>query len=72
MLTSLIEPVQQDLDDVRRETLPMVSTIFALDFALNFGQAVLFRRYGFLAPIVMRMAFYLVWHVAYGNLICHC
>lgn len=52
MLTSLIEPVQQDLDDVRRETLPMVSTIFALDFALNFGQAVLFRRYGFLAPIV--------------------
>ena len=72
VLTSLIEPVQQDLDDVRPETLPMVSTMFALDFALNFSQAMFFRRYGFLASIVVRIAFYLVWHVAYGNLVCHC
>jgi hypothetical protein len=72
VLTSLIEPVQQDLDDVRPETLAMVSTMFALDFALNFSQAMFFRRYGFLASIALRMALYLVWHVAYGNLVCHC
>jgi len=72
VLTSLIEPIAQDLDDVRPETLAMVSTMFGLDFALNMGQAVTFRRYGFLAAIVVRVAFYLVWHVAYGNLMCHC
>jgi hypothetical protein len=72
VLTSLIEPVQQDLDNVRPETLPMVGTMFALDFALNFSQAMFFRRYGFLASIMVRVALYLVWHVGYGNLVCHC
>jgi len=39
---------------------------------LNFAQAVMFRHYGFLASIVLRVATYLVWHVAYGNSICRC
>ena len=34
--------------------------------------AVTFRRAGFLAAIVLRVAMYLVWHVAYGTLICAC
>ena len=29
------------------------------------AQATLFRRYGFVASIVLRVAFYLVWHVTY-------
>jgi hypothetical protein len=36
------------------------------------SQATVFRRSGFLAAILVRVAFYMVWHVAYGNLICHC
>jgi hypothetical protein len=39
---------------------------------LSFAQAVTFRRYGFLASIMLFVAMYLVWHVAYGNSICRC
>jgi hypothetical protein len=72
VLTSFIEPVLQDLLQVRPETLVLALTQFIPDYGLNFGQAVLFRRYGFPAAIVMRVALYLVWHVAYGNFICRC
>ena len=34
---------------------------------LNFAQVVVFRQYGFLASIVVRQAYYLIWHIAYGN-----
>lgn len=71
-LTSLIEPVQQDLPDFRAGTEIAVFLNFAGDYALNFTQAFMFRRYGFLTSIVVRVAFYLVWHVAYGNGICRC
>jgi hypothetical protein len=36
-------------------------------FGHNFASAVLFRRYGLLAAILVRLAYYLVWHVGYGN-----
>jgi hypothetical protein len=38
-------------------------------FAFNFGAAVLFRRYGLLAPVLVRLGNYLVWHILYGNLL---
>ena len=38
-------------------------------FAANIIAAYIFRKYGFLAPLVMRLSFYLVWHIAYGGLI---
>jgi hypothetical protein len=31
-------------------------------YALNVGEAFLFRRYGFLAPLTFRLSYYLVWH----------
>ena len=34
-------------------------------FTLNFTQAAFFRRYGFLAAILVRVGFYSVWHVLY-------
>jgi hypothetical protein len=34
-------------------------------FAFNMVQAGFFRRYGFLTAIIVRVAFYLIWHVAY-------
>ncbi len=37
----------------------------ALLFATNLTQAAFFRRYGFLAAILVRVGFYLVWHVVY-------
>ena len=36
-------------------------------FTLNFTAAVSFRRYGLLAAVLVRLAYYLVWHVGYGN-----
>lgn len=36
-------------------------------YAFNLTAAACFRRYGLLAPILLRLAYYLVWHVAYGN-----
>ncbi len=71
-LTSLIEPASQDLPDLRPGTEVVVGLNFIGDYAMNFFQAVMFRRYGFLASIILRVAMYLVWHVAYGNFICRC
>jgi hypothetical protein len=64
ILTSLIEPLTQDLDALSLGVTAFGS-LFALDFMLNVAQVVLFRKYGFLAAIVMRVAFYLIWHVVY-------
>jgi len=36
-------------------------------YAFNFTAAVSFRRYGLLAPVLVRLGNYLVWHVLYGN-----
>lgn len=72
-LTSLIEPVTQDLIAFQRSELAAAaSVVFVIDYVLNFVQAFLFRRYGFLSSILMRVAAYAVWHVIYGNYICRC
>lgn len=36
-------------------------------FALNFAQVAFFRKYGFLAAILVRASFYLVWHAIYAH-----
>lgn len=41
----------------------------ATNYPLNLIQAFQFRRYGLLASFVMRIGYYLVWHVLYGSLI---
>ncbi len=72
-LTSLIEPATQDLAALQRPGLEAAAAaVFGIDYVLNFVQAVMFRRYGFLAAIVVRMSTYVVWHVIYGNYICAC
>jgi len=35
-------------------------------FGIDFVEAYLFRRYGLLAPLVHRLAFYFVWHIVGG------
>ena len=63
-LTSLIEPLTQDMD-MFQFGVGLMATVFLLDYLLNFLQAALFRKYGFLAAIVLRVAFYAVWHIVY-------
>jgi hypothetical protein len=37
-------------------------------FLANVASGWLFRKYGFLAPLVMRLSFYLIWHIIYGGI----
>src|SRR5262249_48585047 len=73
-LTSLIEPWTQALPELGTEgvTVSSVAAAFAIAFGQNLTQAVFFRRYGFVAAIAVRVGMYMVWHVGYGNFICHC
>ena len=72
-ITSLIEPATQDLVALQRPSLVAAAgSVFVIDYALNLVQAVMFRRLGFLAAILTRVATYVVWHVIYGNYICVC
>jgi hypothetical protein len=66
LLLSLVEPLSQDLSLGQFGT-GVMAAVFVQDYALNLSQAALFRRSGFLAAIALRVVFYLVWHVAYGN-----
>jgi hypothetical protein len=63
-LTSALEPFMMTPD---LQVLPgaLWAGVAALQFATNFTQAAFFRRYGFLAAILVRVGFYLVWHVVY-------
>jgi hypothetical protein len=45
------------------------ATAFALAYAENFLGAYLFRRAGFLAPLVLRLAYYAVWHIIGAGLV---
>ena len=73
VLTSLIEPASQDLEGFQfGASVVLVASVFVPDFFVNLAQAAMFRSSGLLAAIVVRVGFYLVWHVAYGNFICRC
>jgi hypothetical protein len=72
LLSSLIEPYT-DLDGLQLgASLLVVGSQLVPDFLLNVAQVVMFRNYGLLASIVVRVGMYLIWHVAYGNFICAC
>lgn len=45
--------------------LPMLIT----NYPMGVAQAYLFRKYGFLASFMVRMGYYIVWHIVYGSLI---
>ena len=64
ILTSLLEPVSQ-YSFLLGSAAGVGVAVIAAGFTLNMVQASFFRRYGFLSAIVVRVAFYMVWHVAY-------
>jgi hypothetical protein len=64
LLFAALEPLSQSVDIL---TLPPVLMFidFAIYYAVNFVQIAYFRKYGFLASILVRVAFYFVWHTLY-------
>jgi hypothetical protein len=69
VLTSLLEPLSQDLQEIiTGPSRFALACVFVEDYSLNIGQAWLFRRYGFLSSILLRVFFYLIWHVLWGFL----
>jgi hypothetical protein len=70
-LSSAAEPLLQGtamLAVAQGAIAPGVFAMYVVEsFAHNFASAVLLRRYGLLAAILVRLAHYLVWHIGYGN-----
>lgn len=64
ILFSFVEPYS-DLGLKQLGYFAMAS-VFVQDYALNITEAWLFRKYGFLTPILMRIFFYAIWHVLWG------
>jgi len=60
ILTSMIEPLTQ----TGYRVLPVLPLLFVMlqSFGTNLAQAAMFRKYGFLASITLRLAFYLIYH----------
>ena len=50
-------------------TPPVFAAYAAHSCALNGAAVVFFRRAGVLAAVLVRLGYYLVWHVGYGNLL---
>lgn len=68
ILTSLVEPMSQ-AGLLLQDNLPMLIGIGGFTFGFNLLEAWLLRRHGIASPIVARIAFYMVWHVALGPLV---
>lgn len=62
-LCAAIEPLTQDLTPAMRALGGVAALVFAIDYAANLAQVVVFRRSGFLAAVTLRIAMYAVWHV---------
>ena len=74
VIAALYEPlphISRELGDVTPIAVPriLVNWIFQPLFLANVASGWLLRKYGFLAPLTLRLAFYLVWHIFYGGLI---
>ena len=61
LLTSAHEPIVQASFLAGHPGLMLVIGIWT--YAINVFEVLLFRRYGFLAPLSFCFAYYLVWHI---------
>lgn len=73
LLASAAEPLLQGSAVVASAggaIAPLAVGMYAAhSFAFNVTAAAMLRRYGLLAPILVRLGSYMVWHVLYGNLV---
>lgn len=65
VLVSLIEPASQVAAFQGHAVVMALLSLWI--FAFNLLAVWLFRSYGFLAPLTLRLAYYLVWHVIGGG-----
>jgi len=65
-LAAAIEPLTQDLSYPGPAWVAVL--VLLSDYALNLAQVSLFRRGGFFATVLLRVSFYLIWHVVWGGL----
>jgi hypothetical protein len=66
LFTSAIEPAEQIGFFEGHHALIVITGVST--YALNVFEAHLWRRYGFLAPLAFRVAYYVVWHIVGGAL----
>lgn len=64
LLTSLLEPAEQ-LSLIAGH-LDLMLVLGVAVYGMNLFEAYLFWRYGFLAPLIFRLGYYLVWHIVGG------
>jgi hypothetical protein len=70
ILAALYEPLPYMTDALHHTgVLSSLRVLVGPLFVANLVAAYIFRKYGFLAPLVMRLSFYLIWHIIYGGLI---
>ena len=74
IIAALYEPLphmREQLSGVSGLAVFIVISKWAIEplFLANVVSGWLFRKYGFLAALVMRLSFYLIWHIIYGGLI---
>lgn len=72
-LIAFYEPMPYMMEDFSGKTplgslYVVFSTLIGPLFISNVVAAYLFRNFGFLAPVVMRLSHYLIWHIIYGGL----
>lgn len=66
-LSSLSEPLSQA--PLAGAEPGLVWVLFGFIFLFNLSEAALWRRFGWPAPILSRLAFYAVWHVVFGPML---
>jgi len=64
LLTALVEPLLQVLWAGSLSWTELYIAVSVFFFSIT--QLVIFRKYGFLAMVGMRLTFYLIWHIAWG------
>jgi hypothetical protein len=74
VVASLYEPlprINEELSAATAIAAPSIILRWATQplFLANVISGWLFRKYGFIAPLMLRLSFYLVWHIIYGGLI---
>jgi len=74
VVAALYEPmphIQAELSGALAIAAPSIIIKWATEplFIANVVFAYLYRKYGFVAAVVMRLSFYLVWHILYGGLV---
>lgn len=67
LLVALLEPVFQTVGFVGAYPFWAVAYVGLHVFLINFWQLILFKRHGFITMYAFRLAYYLLWHIVWGQ-----